>query len=68
MLWEQGLETFRIFYDFFFPFKTFFAIFLKLGFVPKANGVSGLFSQLPKTLACAGMPSIKPDLSLMSFV
>lgn len=50
------------------PLMHFFAIFLKFGFVPKANTVSGLSPQLPKTLVCAGMPSIKPDLSLMSFV
>lgn len=56
------------FMTFFSPLRHFFAIFLKLGFVPKVNSVSGLFPQLPKTLVCAGTPSIKPDLSLMSFV
>lgn len=62
------METFRIFGDFFFPSEAFFAIFLKLGFVPKASIISGVFPQLPKNRVCAGTPSIKPDLSIMSFV
>lgn len=53
---------------FFSPLRHLFAIFLKFGFVPEANSVSGLFPQFPKTLVCAGTPSIKPYLSLMRFV